>query len=233
MHPSATQRSRLRALNQLHPTSEPRILNYFCFPNIADELHETLEAGCSFDDSDSDQDSDYELPPQTVHREGNQLPAFRIKWYKEGEQCAAQELARLPLQPAATDQEDWYGIMVLPKPESEPEPVEEEDERLDSPSRQLREELSQFSQSQLQSQKEAARVDVYDDDPVEDAQPVVTPVHDEVMLWVTQDSTSTPTAAFKVSESWLRDGELELERKRKRTAHEKLLRRLNGEREPC
>lgn len=248
-HPSATQRSRLRATTQIQPTSEPRLFNYIYFPTLADELHENIEAGYSLNDSDSDSDSDYELPPQNVHREGKQLPAWRNKWYKEGEENAARELA-IYLKPSPTDQEDWYGLVIEPKPESEPEPEPEEDEQLDSPSRQLQLELSQYSQSesqlksqsqsrsqsQVQPQKEAGRVDE-DDDPVPDAQPVVTPVHEEVFLWLTQHPDPKPTASLKVSESWLRDGERELEvqlgRKRKRTAQEKLLRRLNGKRQSC
>ena len=243
-HPFSTQRSRLRASTQLLPTNEPRLLNYIYFPTLADELHENLEAGYSLNDSDTDEDSDYELPPQTIHREGKQLPAWRNKWYKEGEQNAARELA-IYLKPAPTDQEDWYGFVVEPKPasEPEPEPEPEEDDLLDSPSRQLREELAQYSQSesqpqqvqsqsQSQSNAEAARVDDYDDKPVPDAQPVVTPIHEEVFLWITHNPAPNPTESPKLSEPLLRNGELQLERarghKRKRTEQEKLLRRLKG-----
>lgn len=255
-HPSTTQqRSRLRAATQLQPTNEPRLLNYIYFPTLADELHENIEAGYSLDNPDSDSDSDYELPPQNIHREGKQLPAWRNKWYKEGEQNAARELA-IYLKPSPTDHEDWYGWVVEPKPESEPEPEPEEDDAdLDSPSRQLQLELSQYSQSesqlqsrsqaqsqsqsQLQSQpkSEAARVDDHDDDSVPHAQPIVTPVHEEVFLWATQDPTPVPATPLDVSELSCRDGELALERvhghKRKRTAQEKLLRRMKGKYVPC
>lgn len=216
--PNKDQRSRLRARNQIKPISERRILNYYCFPNLANELHRILEEGNSFSDSDTDEDSDYEFPPQTVHREGHQLPKWTIKWLKEGEQCAARELATLPLMPASTDQEDWYGIMVLSKPESE----SEEDVEMDSPSRQLREELSQMSQS------EAKHVEKLDVTPV-----VLMPSHEEVMLWVTEEPASTPFGlkrmASEISDSGFGDDELEeRNRKRKRTAQDELLRRLNG-----
>lgn len=255
VHPSTTQqRSRLRASIQLQPTNEPRILNYIYFPTLADELHENIEVGYSLNDSDSDSDSDYELPPQNVHREGKQLPAWRNKWYKEGEQNAARELA-IYLKPAPTDHEDWYGWVVEPKPESEPEPEPEEDANLDSPSRQLQLELSQYSQSESQSksqsqsqsqvqsqpqsrsQSQRESENAHVDDPVPDAQPVVTPVHEEVFLWVTQDFSPYAVKPPKVSDSWLGDGELAPERarghKRKRTDQEKLLRRLKGKYQPC
>lgn len=220
--PNENQRTRLRARNQIKPISESRILNYYCFPNIANELHSILEDGASFDNSDTDEDSDYEFPPQTIHREGHQLPKWTIKWLKEGEQCAARELATLPLMPAFTDQEDWYGIMVLPKPESE----SEEDVEMDSPSRQLREELSQMSQM---SQSEAVRVEKNDDTPM-----VIMPSHEEVMLWVTAEPASTPSnlkrMPSEISDSGFGDDELEeRNRKRKLTAQDELLRRLNGE----
>jgi hypothetical protein len=216
--PNKDQRSRLRAHNQIHPVSERRILNYYCFPNLANELHSLLEDGASFDESDTDEDSDYEFPPQTIHREGHQLPKWTIKWLKEGEQCAARELATLPSMPAFTGQEDWYGIMILPKPESE----DEEDEQLDSPSRQLREELSQMSQS------EAKHVEKVDNTSM-----VIMPSHEEVMLWVTAEPASSPSdlkrMPSEISESSFEDDELEeRNRKRKRTAQEELLRRLNG-----
>lgn len=67
--------------------------------------------------------------------------------------------------------------MVLPKPESEPE----EDPELDSPSRQLREELSQMSQTESPYVNEE-----------DGGQPIVTPTHDEVMLFVTRDPAPTP-----------------------------------------
>lgn len=254
-HPSAIQRSRLRATTQLQPTNEPRLLNYIYFPTLADELHENIQAGYSLSNSDSDSDSDYELPPQNVHREGKQLPAWRNKWYKEGEQNAARELA-IYLKPAPTDGEDWYGLEVLPKPESEPEPeVEEDDEQLDSPSRQLRLELSQYSQSesqlqsqsqvqpqsqsqvqsQVQLQKDAERVDDHDD-PMPEYQPVVTPKHEQVFLWLTHDPTPVAAESLKVSAPRLGEDELALQRehgrKRKRTAQEKLLRRQKGKYEP-
>ena len=248
-HPSTAQpRSRLRASDQLQPPSSPRLLNYIHFPTLADELHENIEAGYSLSNPDSDSsDSDYELPPQNVHREGKQLPASRNKWYKEGEQNAARELA-IYLKPAPTDGEDWYGLEVLPKPESEPEPeAEEDDEQLDSPSRQLRLELSQYSQSesqlqsqsqvqsQLQLQKDAGRVDDHDD-PIPEYQPVVTPKHEQVFLWVTHDPTPVAAESLKVSAPRLRKDELALQRehgrKRKRTAQEKLLRRQKGKYEP-
>jgi hypothetical protein len=215
-HPNTTQRTRLRARNQINPINKRRILNYFSFPNLADELHSLIESGISLSDSDSDSsDSDYDLPPERIHREGRQLPLTQIKWYKEGEKLAARELAVLPLMPAVTDQEDWYGIMVLKKEESESE-VEDEME-LDSPSRQLRGELSQMSQSESRGVEVDEEVD-------EDRQPIVTPTHDEVMLWVTQDPVP-------ISESMFTDGELELKQslKRKRDAQKKLLQRLNDE----
>jgi hypothetical protein len=212
-HPNKTQRTRLRARNQINPISECRILNYFSFPNLADELHSLIEEGISLSDSDSS-DSDYDLPPERVHREGKQLPLTQIKWYKEGEKLAARELAVLPLMPAVTDQEDWYGITVLKKEESESEP-EEDGMELDSPSRQLQGELSQMSQS------ESRCVEVDEDD---DRQPIVTPTHDEVMLWVTQDPVPMP-------EPGSTDGELEFKQslKRKREVQEKLLQRLNDD----
>ncbi|KAI4845859.1 hypothetical protein E4T44_05386 [Aureobasidium sp. EXF-8845] len=212
-HPNTTQRTRLRARNQINPISERRILNYFSFPNLADELHSLIEEGISLSDSDSDEDSDYDLPPERIHREGKQLPLTQIKWYKEGEQLAARELAVLPLMPAVTDQEDWYGIMVLKKQESESEL--EDVMELDSPSRQLQGELSQLSQS------ESRCAEVIED---VDRQPVITPTHDEVMLWVTADPVTMPKAIST-------DGELEFKQslKRKRDAQEKLLQRLNNE----
>jgi hypothetical protein len=232
-HPNKDKRTRLRALNQITPISERRILNYFLFPNLADELHFYIEQGISLDTSDSDSDSDYELPPQRIHREGKQLPAFHIKWLKEGEQCAAKELVHLSAMPAYTDQEDWYGIMVLPKPESEPEDFGE----LDSPSRQLREELSQMSQS------ECARAEVEVDEDtreiLEATQQILMPSHEEVMLWVTEDPVPTEIHSNGLSSdhsevSGLCDTDAELERdlKRKRATQEKLLRRLNGVHEP-
>ncbi|KAH0345729.1 hypothetical protein KCU81_g4257, partial [Aureobasidium melanogenum] len=176
--PNKDHRTRLRARTQIKPITERRILNYYCFPNFADELHEIMEAGGSFSESDTDEDSDYELPPQTIHREGAQLGLKRIKWYSEGIQRAARELERLPEDTAFLDQkDDWFGLMVIPKPESEPE----EDPELDSPSRQLREELSQMSQT------ESPYVDEEDG-----GQPVVTPIHDEVMLFVSEDPAPTP-----------------------------------------
>jgi hypothetical protein len=216
-HPNTTQRTRLRARNKINPISERRILNYFSFPNLADELHSLIEEGISLSDSDSDGDSDYDLPPERIHREGKQLPLTQIKWYKEGEQLAARELAVLPLMPAVTDQEDWYGIMVLKKQESESEP-EDDGMELDSPSRQLQGELSQMSQS------ESRCVEVKKD---EDRQPIITPTHDEVMLWVTKDPVTIPEPISK-------DGEFEFKQslKRKRDAQEKLLQRLNNEPTP-
>jgi hypothetical protein len=133
--------------------------------------------------------------------------------------------------PAYTDQEDWYGIMVLPKPESEPEDFGE----LDSPSRQLREELSQMSQV------ETPRVEMDEDtrEIVESTQQIFMPSHEEVLLWVTADPVPTETYSNGLSSdlsevSGLRDTDAELERsiKRKRTTQEKLLRRLNGVHEP-
>jgi hypothetical protein len=214
-HSNTTQRTRLRARNQINPISERRILNYFSFPNLADELNSLIEEGTSLSDSDSS-DSDYDLPPERIHREGKQLPLTQIKWYKEGEQLAARELAVLPLMPAVTDQEDWYGIMVLKKQESESEP-EDDGMELDSPSRQLQGELSQMSQS------ESRCVEV-DEDEDEDRQPIVTPTHDEVMLWVTADPVP-------ISEPIFTDGELGFKQslKRKREVQEKLLQRLNNE----
>jgi hypothetical protein len=108
--------------------------------------------------------------------------------------------------------------MILPKPESE----DEEDEQLDSPSRQLREELSQMSQS------EAKHVEKVDNTPM-----VIMPSHEEVMLWVTAEPASSPSdlkrMPSEISESSFEDDELEeRNRKRKRTAQEELLRRLNG-----
>jgi hypothetical protein len=231
--PNKENRTRLRALNQITPISDRRILNYLLFPNLSDELHFYISQGISLETSDSDSDSDYELPPQRIHREGKQLPAWHFKWLKEGEQCAAKELTHLAKMPAYTDQEDWYGIMVLPKPESEPEDFGE----LDSPSRQLREELSQMSQV------ETPRVEVEMDEEtrkiLERTQQVFTPSHEEVLLWVTEDpvpneaySNGLSSDPLGVSESCDADDELERNLKRKRTTQEKLLRRLNGVHEP-
>jgi hypothetical protein len=219
-------RTRLRALNQITPISERRILNYLLFPNLSDELHFYISQGISLETSDSDSDSDYELPPQRIHREGKQLPAWHFKWLKEGEQCAAKELTHLAKMPAYTDQEDWYGIMVLPKPESEPEDFGE----LDSPSRQLREELSQMSQV------ETPRVEVEMDEEtrkiLERTQQIFMPSHEEVLLWVTQDPVPTEADSSRVSEPCSPGDELERVLKRKRTTQERLLRRLNGVHEP-
>ncbi|KAI4719051.1 hypothetical protein E4T48_04694 [Aureobasidium sp. EXF-10727] len=186
IHPNITQRTRLRARSQINPTTEPRVLNYYCFPNLADELHEIIEA-------------DYEMPPMTIHREGNQLPLTRIKWYSEGEKRAARELETLPQDTAfLDDREEWFGLMVLPKDESE----DEEDADLDSPSRQLRGELSQMSQPETHYVEEC-----------EDSQPIVTPTHDRVMLFVTREVSPSST---KVPDSYHRKVEQERERKRKR-----------------
>ncbi|CAD0089315.1 unnamed protein product [Aureobasidium vineae] len=207
--PNKDQRTRLRARSQIRPITDRRILNYYCFPNLADELHEIVEAGGSFSGSDTDEDSDYELPPMTIHREGNDLPKTRIKWYSEGEKCAARELEKLPRDTAFLDDRDeWFGFMVIPKDES----ASEDDAELDSPSRQLREELSQMSQS------ESPYVDEDDD-----SQPIITPTHDKVMLFVTREVAPTPAelnrlspGSTRVPESYYRDVEQEHERKRKR-----------------
>jgi hypothetical protein len=104
---------------------------------------------------------------------------------------------------------------VLKKEESESEV--EDGMELDSPSRQLQGELSQMSQS------ESRCVEVEVD---EDRQPIVTPTHDEVMLWVTADpDLNHDEAAVSTGD------ELELKQnlKRKREVQEKLLHRLNNE----
>jgi hypothetical protein len=230
--PNKENRTRLRALNQITPISDRRILNYLLFPNLSDELHFYISQDISLETSDSDSDSDYELPPQRIHREGKQLPAWHFKWLKEGEQCAAKELTHLAKMPAYTDQEDWYGIMVLPKPESEPEDFGE----LDSPSRQLREELSQMSQSEAARAEVEVEVEVEVDEEtrkiLERTQQVFTPSHEEVLLWVTEDPASIPADSSTMSESCSADDEFERNLKRKRTTQEKLLRRLNGVHEP-
>jgi hypothetical protein len=108
---------------------------------------------------------------------------------------------------------------------------------LDSPSRQLREELSQMSQV------ETPRVEVEMDEEtrkiLERTQQIFMPSHEEVLLWVTEDpipneaySNGLSSDPLGVSESCDADDELERNLKRKRTTQEKLLRRLNGVHEP-
>ncbi|KAI5206040.1 hypothetical protein E4T39_02630 [Aureobasidium subglaciale] len=164
---------RLRPRTKILSVTEPRLFNYYVFADMADELHEIIEAGGSLDDSDTDADSNYELPPQTYHREGNELPKDRIRWYNEEVKRAAREIEWGDLEPVH-ENDNLFGLMALPPSESEPEL----DPDLDSPSRQLKEELSQMSQSE-----EPRIIREYEEEQEDYLLPNM-PTHDEILLFI-------------------------------------------------
>ncbi|KER00891.1 hypothetical protein AUEXF2481DRAFT_25170 [Aureobasidium subglaciale EXF-2481] len=170
---SKDHQPRLRPTTKILPVTEPRLFNYYVFADMADQLHEIIEAGGTLDDSDSEADSDYELPPQTYHREGNELPKDRIRWYNEEVQRAAREIEWGDLD-TVHENDNLFGLMALPPSESEPEL----DPDLDSPSRQLKEELSQMSQS------EGPRIIREYEEEQEDYLLPNMPTHDEVLLFI-------------------------------------------------
>ena len=139
LQPSKDYRPRLRPAANIRQITEHRALNPVNFPHLAECLDDLIEAGASLSGSDSDEDSDYELPPPRYHREGKELPREMIAYYNRGVAESAKELEERPLSPVS-DTEYFGRVIVEPEPES--------DKDLDSPSRQLKEELSQMSQSE-------------------------------------------------------------------------------------